>query len=185
MTKTPTIIKPIVEFFDLEAEDSASGKKMELFSAELAKRHPYLRGLKECLKATRGIYIFYDTRGRALYAGKAKDRSLWAELKSAFNRNRHDHQKIKRVKHPHIRVAFRTANEKLRRIRPQQVSLFELAEYVSIYEVDDNLIDTLEALLVRGFANDLMNARMEKFPKLRQPRSRRKGATVRRKKRTR
>jgi hypothetical protein len=175
-SKNIVAIRPIVEFFDLEPEDSSRGKRVELFSSAIAKDHPYLKGLKETLKRANGIYIFYDSRGRALYAGKARDRFLWSELKSAFNRDRHDHQKIKRVEHPYRRVSFLSASEKLRRIRPVQVPLHELASYVSIYEVIPGFIDDLEALIVRAFANDLVNARMEKFPQLRKSKKEKSGA---------
>jgi hypothetical protein len=43
------------------------------------------------------------------------------------------------------------------------VPLHELAIYFSAYQVDDEMVDKLEALLVRSFANDLLNVRMEKF----------------------
>ena len=41
--------------------------------------------------------------------------------------------------------------------------LHDLATYFSAYEVADVMIDDLEALMVRSFANDLLNIRMERF----------------------
>ena len=155
-------IKPIVEFFKFNAAESVQGKKYELYAPEEAKNHPYLGGLKEELQKHHGIYVFYDSRGRALYAGKAKKQSLWEELKNALNRSR-EIQKIKRVSHPHARTRFRTSEEKTRQIKAETVALHHLATYVSAYAVPDGLINSLEALLVRGFANDLLNIRMERF----------------------
>jgi hypothetical protein len=156
------VITPIVEFLDLEPDWSASGSTMELFAPEAVKNHPYLRGLKDSLNSNHGVYVFYDSRGRALYAGKALHTTLWAELKSAFNRKRAI-QRIRRVRHPRNRVEFRDYNEKKRQIYLTQIELYELAKYLSVYVVPGNLINTLEALLVRGFANDLSNVRMENF----------------------
>jgi len=166
LTAEREAIEPIIEFFDLEPDESRRGRRVELFSPSLAERHPYLRGLREQLKQHRGIYIFYDSRGRALYAGKASRRSLWGEMKSAFNRER-DVQKIKQVRHPHNRVPFLSSKEKVRQIRAEEVVLYDLAKYASAYAVPPGLIGTLEALLVRGFANDLLNVRMEHFQKRR------------------
>lgn len=165
-------IKPVVEFFALNPTESRRRRRVELFSPQEGSKHPYLSGLKRELKANHGIYIFYDSRGRALYAGKALRRSLWGELKSAFNRDR-DVQRVKRVRHPQTRRAFRTSDEKQRQIAQESLPLHSLAKYVSAYAVPYSFINTLEALLVRGFANDLLNIRMERFAKAR-PSKRRK-----------
>jgi hypothetical protein len=169
-------IRPIVEFFDLDAEESKRKKRMELFSSDVAKEHPYLKGLKAELKRAKGVYIFYNSSGEALYAGQARERSLWDEMKSVFNRNRRQHQSIKRVSHPVRHIDFVPAYRNPRKIARKEVPLYELADYMSAYEVPDGLIDTLEAFLVRAFANDLLNVRMEPFPKVRRTvrRSRRK-----------
>ena len=37
-----------------------------------------------------------------------------------------------------------------------------MASYFSAYKVDDGMIGDVEALLVRSFANDLLNIRMER-----------------------
>jgi len=157
-------IKPIVEFFALQPADSKQKKRKEIFSPADAAAHPYLSGLREELRAKRGIYVFYDSRGRALYAGKALEQSLWTEIKSALNRDR-DLQQVRRVKHPRTRTVFRTNDEKQRQIVSESLALYSLAKYVSAYSVPRGLIHTLEALLIRGFANDLLNARMERFAK--------------------
>ena len=82
-------------------------------------------------------------------------------MKNAFNRDR-ETQKVYRVYHP-MKTEFVSAHEKNRQPRETQICLYELAAYFSAYHVLEGMIDELEALLVRGFANDLLNARMETF----------------------
>lgn len=156
-----SMLRPIVEFFPLDAVESAGGVKYELFPAG-KDDNPLHVQLRSGLAASKGIYIFYDTRGRAIYAGKAKRQSLWQEMKNAFNRDR-DTQTVYRVKHPVRGKNFVPAHEKHRQPRRTQLRLNDIAAYVSAYEVDDPMINDLEALLVRGFANDLLNVRMERF----------------------
>jgi hypothetical protein len=107
--------------------------------------------------------VFFDSSGRAIYAGKARKQKLWKELNLAFNRRRNDLQTIKRVKHPSTNSLYKTSDEKSRQIREISVPLHELAAYVSAYAVEDGMISVVEAMLVRSFANDLLNKRMERF----------------------
>lgn len=81
----------------------------------------------------------------------------------AFNRNRGDVQSIMRVKHPANNVAYTIDREKNRQIRPAVVPLHDMAHYVSAYEVLPGMVGVVEAMLVRSFANDLLNVRMERF----------------------
>ena len=158
MTKS---ISAIVEFFELDDAESRGGEKWEIFTAvdEDGNVHPYLDGVSKRLKSSNGIYIFYDSRGRALYVGKAENQSLWQEMKSAYNRDRNDKQKIRLVTHPTRKIRY--SKEKSRRITYRKVQLHELAYYFSAYEVPKPLISSIEALLIRAFANDLLNAKME------------------------
>jgi hypothetical protein len=158
-------IRPLVEFYKIEKCRSLRGAKYELFSVKDndGNVHPYWTGLKSELDKHFGIYIFFDSRGQAIYTGKARRQTLWREMTAAFNRNRGSVQKIKRVRHPENRVAYRTSDEKSRQIVEQVVPLHELAAYFSAYHVVDGMIDELESLLVRSFANDLLNIRMERF----------------------
>lgn len=160
-------IRPLVEFFKITRCDSSRGAKYELFNINEPGRsaHPYRAGLRQELDKFHGVYIFFDSRGQAIYSGKAKRQSLWKEMTAAFNRPRDSVQKIKRVRHPEIRVAYRTSDEKSRQIVEYAVPLHELAAYFSAYHVVDRMIDELESLLVRSFANDLLNIRMERFGK--------------------
>lgn len=88
---------------------------------------------------------------------------LWTELNLAFNRDRDDLQKIRRVTHPRRKLQYKTSDEKSRQIMEYSVPLHELALYFSAYEVIDGMIGVVEAMLVRSFANDLLNKRMERF----------------------
>lgn len=158
---TDTAIVPIVEFLELDATWTVQGKTCNLFSPkdeEAGKESRYLTGLRKRLTEAHGIYIFHDSRGRAIYAGKAVEQSLWKEMNNAFNRDRGEVQNIKRAYHPVSRGTFGGGQVK---IKKQAVALHHIASYVSAYEVPDGLIGKFEALIVRSFANDLLNVRME------------------------
>lgn len=159
-----TFIKPVVEFFEIDRTDSLHGAKQELFSVYVdEKEHPYRQGLKSALCKSFGVYLFYDSRGRALYAGKALKQSLWKEMHSAYNRQRGGVQNINRVKHPTKRIEFRPYEEKRRQIRRVHVPLWDLAAYFSAYAVEPNMIQSMEAFLIRAFPNDLLNLMKENF----------------------
>ena len=149
-------ISPIVEFFEITKTKSQGGARWEILDSRGG--HPYWRGLRSELEKHRGIYIFYDSSGSALYVGKTARLTLWKEINNAFNRER-SVQKIRRVKHPQRKQAFTTSKEKSRQIRPRSVPLLEL----SAYHVSNGLISDLEALLIRGFANNIQNTKMENF----------------------
>ena len=160
-----TAIRPLVEFFPI-ARTAARGnsRTFRIFThLEKGLVHPYRKGLKDELSECHGVYVFFDSRGQAIYAGKAKEQSLWKEMNLAFNRERGGVQKIRRVSHPNKKIEYRTSSEKTRQIREYIVPLHELAAYFSAYDVALGMINDLEALLVRSFANDLLNSRMEQF----------------------
>jgi hypothetical protein len=156
-------VRPIVEFFEFEYADAPRSDNAVLFSEMWdEKTHRYLDGVKKELQRARGIYIYYDSRGRAIYAGKAEEQSLWKEMNLALNRGRGDVQSIKRVSHPTNSIPYKAPEEKSRRIVRQEVRLWEIARYFSAYEIAPrSIIGMFEALMVRGFANDLLNKRME------------------------
>jgi hypothetical protein len=154
-------IRPIVELFPLDTVESASGLKFELFPTR-KDGTKLTQGLRDLLSKAHGIYVFYDSRGRALYVGKARQQSLWTELKFAFNRSRST-QKVFRVSHPKRSQAFKPGFAQSRQPKATQLNISEFAAFVSIYEIEEGMIDDLEALLVRGFANDLLNRKMERF----------------------
>ncbi|MBD9477242.1 hypothetical protein IB268_30330 [Achromobacter sp. ACM01] len=154
-------IRPVVEFFKLDKVPSRHGTKFEIFDS--SPTHPYLHGLSEELRTHHGVYVFFDSRGHAIYAGKARKQKLWKELNLAFNRDRKDVQTVKRVNHPSRRQPYKTNEEKQRQISSRAIPLHDMAAYVSAYKVVDEMVDGVEAMLVRSFANDLLNVRMERF----------------------
>jgi len=157
-----TSIRPIVEYYPIEASESKQGAAWELFDSKQSGNRRQEK-LKELLRASNGVYIFYDSRGTPLYVGKAKDQSLWDEMKSAFNRDRQT-QKIRTVSHPYTGTGFSPAYESPRKIEWMHLRLSDLAVYFSAYEAHDDMINRVEALLIRVFANSIMNTRMETFP---------------------
>ncbi|AUA58284.1 Uncharacterised protein [Achromobacter spanius] len=157
-------IMPVVEYFQLSAHRRSSNGVAELFPTRAPDSTKALLGLKSVLENSHGIYVFYDSRGRALYVGKAQRQSLWKEMNLAFNRDRDTTQRVYRVQHPE-RGDFKTSDEYARQVKLTRRHLSHLATYFSAYKVDDALINELEALLVRSFANDLLNVKMERFGK--------------------
>lgn len=154
-------IQPIVEFYRIDKCLTKREASWQVFNGG-AEAILYAQGLRAELDACYGIYIFYDSRGHALYVGKAREQTIWKEMNLAFNRKR-DVQTIALVHHPERNQEFKPGYEKLRQPKDTQLELFDLACYFSAYHVDDGMINDLEALMVRGFANDLLNVRMETF----------------------
>ncbi|MCX7108720.1 MAG: hypothetical protein NTX45_01065 [Proteobacteria bacterium] len=106
-------IKPIVEFYEIDRSDSKGGCKSEILP-QMEKCSKMQRGVREELLKRSGIYIFYDSRGRALYAGKARKQNLWKEMNLAYNRARGEVQKIKLVSHPERNQEFKPGYEHTR-----------------------------------------------------------------------
>lgn len=151
-------IRPLVEYYRIRKEKA--GSTWSILSSEENKK--YVSGLRSALESTHGLYIFYDSSGHSLYVGKAKKQSIWKEMNLVFNRER-EIQKITLVEHPERNQEFKPNYEKLRQPKGCQLWLHEMASYFSAYAVDDGMIDDMEALLIRAFANDLLNVRMETF----------------------
>jgi hypothetical protein len=161
------VVQPVVEFFPIHKCYTKQKAAYEVFSVSDGAngQHPYRSGLKDELNKHHGVYVFFDSRGQAIYAGKARKQKLWKELNLAFNRDRKDVQMIRRVSHPDRRQAYQTPAAHPRQITAKPVALHELAAYFSAYQVPDTMINAVEAMLVRSFANDLLNIKMEKFSK--------------------
>ncbi|MBK0392108.1 hypothetical protein [Ramlibacter algicola] len=151
--------RPIIEFFPIERK--LRKKSYAVFNSEPGAGKMRL-GLSAELQSVNGLYVFYDSRGKALYVGQAQRQSIWKEMHSAFNRPRAA-QKISAVRHPTNNVEYKPASEKLRQPVDTPRKLHELAAYFSAYEVAEPLLDDFEALLIRAFPNDLLNFKMEKI----------------------
>jgi len=154
-------IRPLVEFYGIDRCLTRREAAWQVFGGG-PDATLYAQGLKDALNNSHGIYIFYDSRGRALYVGKARVQTIWREMNLAFNRKR-EVQTIALVSHPTRNQEFKPGYEKLRQPKDVRLELFDLAHFFSAYQVDDGMIDDLEALMVRGFANDLLNVKMETF----------------------
>ena len=89
-------VVPLLEFFRIDPVQTRAGN-WHIFSP---KADPYLNDLQKCLHQAHGIYVFHDSSGRAIYAGKALRQTLWSEINQAFSRDRGEVQSIKRVEHP-------------------------------------------------------------------------------------
>ena len=158
-------VQPIIEFFPIQpVEVGRLKKRLEVFvTKNSTKKH--LTGLHKTLSTAKsGIYIFYDTRGRALYVGQTKKQNLWKELNLAFNRDR-SAQVVTLVNHPTSDVEFKSAHEKVRQPTDKTLKLHNLARYFSAFNIVPEMVDDFEAFLIRAFPNDLLNFKMEKFGK--------------------
>lgn len=152
-------IRPILEMYPIKAHQLGKGKKWEPLAT---KGHTRNKAIRTCLEGCRGLYVFYDSTGCAIYVGQTEHQNLWKEMVSAFNRERSNHHKFI-VAHPSTGQSFKPAYEKPRQPQRKTAILHSTAHYFSAYEVAKELIPTLEALLVRAFCNTLSNKKMEKF----------------------
>ena len=150
-------IRPIIEMYPIQ-KDGVEQAKPAVFAA----KGKYRKGLYEALVAeTSGVFVFYDTRGRALYTGQTKS-NLWNEMNLAFRRQRKG-QDIMLVTHPVTEKEFVPANEKVRQPHDHNLHLYQLAAYFSAYAVLEDVVDAVEGLLIRAFPNDTFNTKMEKI----------------------
>ncbi len=156
------IIRPIVEFFPIEPTKTNNTKRFRIVP-EGDSQNDFYTGLRNELSESQGIYIFYDTRVRVIYAGKTERRNLWDEMSSAFTRTNLT-QPVRRIHHRKD-GNFNPAYERPLQptIQPPLLHLSDFASYFSAFKIAPKMISNLEALLVRGFANDLLNKRMETF----------------------
>jgi len=161
------VIRPVVEFARIDR--SPAGQKFNMFPTR-GEAGRYYVGLRAALEDKQGVYVFYDSRGHALYVGKTSEQGLWKEMNNAFNRTR-EAQSIKMVRHPKSSTRFRSSDEKHRQIQDTNLKLSDLAEYFSAFEVSPGMISELEALLVRAFPNDLLNRKTERFQAVRAKRA--------------
>jgi len=102
------------------------------------------------LKQSNGVYIFYDSLGKAIYIGKTKrigNEHLFGEIKNAWDRQR-DYQQRIRTKKSH---SFTYQSYKLK----------NASHYISAYAISDVHISLIEALLTRILPNNLTNKKIE------------------------
>jgi hypothetical protein len=118
--------------------------------------------IRKTLEDRRGIYIFYSSMCSPIYVGKANKTELWGECNDAFNR--HLKGDLSRVNYPDVTQKTRT-QPKLGR---HTAKVYEVASYVSAYEVDKVLVDKVEALMIRSFINQLANVKIENLGEIEQ-----------------
>lgn len=160
LTETTSILF-LVEFFPINKTSVGTAGKYEMFHVANPQGKSYSAGLKRELERAKGVYVFYDSRGHAIYVGRTIKQTLWAEMTNAFNRER-DVQTIRRVDHPlKNQIEFATAHKHVRQIVPRSVKIHDLAHYFSAFEVKGGLIEEVESILVRAFCNDLLNKKVE------------------------
>lgn len=138
---------PIVELVPVVSRESSHGKAYEM---EIGFNPKEVKDVETKIKKLKGgVYVFYDSLGKAIYVGKteeSKNNTLWDEMKSAYNRERPSQIIYKKIG---------------KRIQKRSYFLYEVAHYVTIYQVDKYAIRDFESLLIRTFPNDLTNVRME------------------------
>lgn len=158
------MIQPIVEFFKLEPIPSKFGKNFELFpTGDKAPR--YNKGLHSALKNAAGVYIFFDSRGEGVYAGQAS-KDLWSEMRLAYNKElgQNPTRKVNLVRHP-PNSEYKPWIEQKKYIKSFDVKIRDISAYFSAYEVDEDQIDDVEALLIRVFSNSMVNLANPSFGK--------------------
>ena len=138
-------IKPIVEYYPIDGDETSRGKKYNLFDPNTDYRQH--RRVKEKLNGI-GVYVFYDSQAKAIYVGKTKS-NLWNEMTHAYNNRTAE---IRRVPHPEKDVAFKDG----RPTKDMKTKLYDVADYFSAYEVATDMIHNAEALLLSAFMNSLI-----------------------------
>jgi hypothetical protein len=149
---TMALIRPIAEYYLIAYRDSRSKTKYDMLDTTYKRQ----REMNNILKTAKGVYIFYDSSFRAIYAGKTKD-NLQEEMKSALHRDRKEYQSVWMVRHPTRDGSFLPDREGSRKIERVNVRLYDIAWYFSAYQVEEEFIDDLEAFIIRAFANHLTN----------------------------
>lgn len=94
-------INILVEFYPIALNLTKQEKSYQLFCIHDESGTPllYQKGLQDELLKYKGIYIFYDSMGHAIYVGKTRKQTLWKEMNDALNRSR-GNQTLKKVAHP-------------------------------------------------------------------------------------
>lgn len=125
---------------------------MEILKSDNVRHKELISNLKNAY----GIYVFYDSQCKAVYVGKAKDQYLWKEMNSAFNRDRETI--MYNVMH---KTTGSTLGQDNRVLRKRKTYFKDIAHYFSAYEIDYEVINKIEALMIRSFTNSLFNVKME------------------------
>jgi hypothetical protein len=147
------MIRPVVELAMIDGSEAGD----TVFSEALYGDHPYWKPIIDRLKSDRGVYLFFDSRGVAIYVGKAKKQSLWIRANQSFGAERANARGMFLADHPQTRVAYNPKRHRALKISEYECPLNEVASYFSAYAVDEAAIDAVEALLIRTHCNTLLN----------------------------
>lgn len=151
-------IRTIVEFYPIDAEHAAAKKLLDA-DQRSGPANKYHHGLRDELEsAESGVYVFFDSMGRAVYVGRTTDQNLWKRMSQSFKRE--VVSQLYRVKHPTNNVAYKSNEKKPRKLRPHKVTVYDVARYFSAYYVHQDLVGAAEALLIRAAANNIQNTQM-------------------------
>ncbi|MDA7967635.1 MAG: hypothetical protein MPK31_01675 [Gammaproteobacteria bacterium] len=161
MQTIKSAIRVIVEFYPIDPSLAVKKKLLDADqrSGSANKYHDDLR--HELEKATNGIYVFFDSMGRAIYLGKTSDQNLWKRMSQSFKGRVEGKEVVKNlylVQHPKRNQAYKQKQQ--RDIRPQSRKMHDVACYFSAYAVHKDLVDAVESLLIHTSANDLQNTKM-------------------------
>jgi hypothetical protein len=104
-------VRPVVEFFPVEISNvRENGRNLPFNPAGDGGKQLYAR-----LRASNGLYAFYNSQAEIIYFGKAQRLCLFDEMINAFNREL-PHYQIYRVRHPWGKYKS-TKTDELRKIK--------------------------------------------------------------------
>ena len=144
----------------MERVYSKQEKKYEIFRFD-DEAPKYNIGVREELRNHTGIYVFFNSQGEPVYVGKAT-KPLWGESKTTFNRDLGE-SPARKLSRPHHPLGKEYSPVMERRISPIQFKIHDVARFYSAYEVDDEMISDMEAILVRVCTNSVVNLAHPRF----------------------
>lgn len=154
--KVAESISSLVEYAPISSLNKPENKTVQIKAAD---GYGHL-ALRSTLEHRHGIYIFYSSLCNPIYVGKANSTELWTECNSAFNRDLKSD--LCRVNHPN---EIQKAPKKVKLSR-YTAKVYDVATYLSAYEVDPALVDKVEALMIRSFINQLSNVKIENLAEI-------------------
>lgn len=136
-TTLSNVIQPIIEFKRINPEKYNA--KYVILPNEHKKDQ-----LKESLEKKVGVYLFYNSQGKNFYIGKT-EKDLYIEITQQLGR----------------RIEFYSEG-----IKKNKILQGDVVHYLTVYQIEPKaLIKDFEALLIRSYANDNTNKKMENFSK--------------------
>ncbi len=126
-------LKPLCEYHKITLDKTSKG-----FSIRQSNSN---KSFRTKVENRNGIYIYFDSRCRAFYVGKAQKTELFTEIENRTKK----------------KITVRAS-----KVGPKSLLQGEVLSFISAYEVTPpSLIPKLEAILIRVFKNDLTNHKVE------------------------